>query len=289
MADNADTDSAVLILASSEYEAMVSQLMADNAILEVSSVAKRRARHSSSAIRHSDTSRRVLLFESNAEIDGVTTVMISRYGVSWLAGAMSQGFNALILAAAEGMSTLEEAVAGFRDARAEYAGEADGRPCTTTLHYLAGDASGFAMPDSAYRYVARLIDNAYAYDKMIFPLLGGSVTGLLRCMNDDDLSSALMIGMDVDMTGRCSRLPFSVVIRIGDVVRRYLDDWHLGREWPQRQRLGINEGAADIVITPNFGRYLDIWDSRYEDPDTFKKRYEQYKEEAIRKEEEHEC
>ncbi|MBQ3754092.1 MAG: hypothetical protein II864_11220, partial [Prevotella sp.] len=211
-------------------------------------------------------------------------VIISRYGVSWLAGAMSQGFDALVLTATPGITLLEESVAGFQEARAAYAGEFEERPCQTTVHYLAEGASGFAMPDSAYRYITRRAASVSYYDEMIFPLLGGSEAGVLRYLNDNEFTTALMVGMDVDQTGQSSRIPFSVVIRIGDVLKQYLADWLTGREWPARQRLGMRDGAADIVITPRFAQHLNIWDARYGDPDTFQRLYEKYKEEAMEKE-----
>lgn len=263
LTDNAENDSAVLILGSSSYEQMVKGV-------------------SSFKFRDSEKKgTRILLFESNAEIDGVSTVMVSHYGVSYLAGAMSQRFDALILAAAKGVPTLEESIAGFQDARSKYAGEYLGFPCQTTLHYLADGEEGFAMPNSAYRYITERSDNAFDYNEMIYPLIGGSITGVIRSLNDNDFTTALMIGMDVDMTGRSARIPFSVVIRIGDVVKRYLNDWIAGREWPKHQRFGMREGATDIVITPHFLQNLDLWDERYREPDTFQKLYEQYKEEAM--------
>lgn len=265
LTDNAAQDSAVLILGSSVYETI--------------------ARSNRATL--SGKGSRVLLFESDAEIDGVSTVIISRYGVSWLAGAMSQGFDALVLTATPGITLLEESVAGFQEARAVYGGEFEDRPCQTTVHYLAEGASGFAMPDSAYRYIARRAASVSYYDEMIFPLLGGSEAGVLRYLNDNEFTTALMVGMDVNQTGLSSRIPFSVVIRIGDVLKQCLADWLAGREWPARQRLGMRDGAADIVITPRFAQHLTIWDNRYNDPDTFQRLYNQYKEEAIRKEEEH--
>jgi len=264
LTENATQDSAVIILGSSAYESIA---QSNHATL-------------------SGKGSRVLLFESDAAIDGISTVLVSHYGVSWLAGAMSQGFDALILAATEGVPALEEAIAGFQEAREAYAGVYEGwRPCTTTLHYLASSETGFAMPDSAYRYIARRADESFNYDEMIFPLIGGSEAGVLRYLNDDEFTTALMVGMDVDQTGLSSRIPFSVVIRIGDVLRQYLADWLAGREWPQRQRFGMKDGAADIVVTPHFSQHLIIMDDRYSEPDTFQRLYEKYKEEAIRKEE----
>ncbi len=265
LAENAVKDSAVLILGSSAYEQM--------------------ARQNPTAF--TGVGSRVLLFESDAEIAGVSTVIISHYGVSYLAGAMSQNLSALILAAAPGVPSLEESIAGFQAARKLYAGENDGLPCTTKLRYLADGETGFAMPDSAYRYIARLADEYYNYDEMIFPLLGGSEAGLLRFLNDDEFMMALMIGMDTDQAGLSARIPFSVVIRIGDVVKQYLNDWLAGHEWPNRKRLGMKDGAADIVVTPHFSEHLDISDGHYDIPGLFQQLYEQYKDEAIRKEEEY--
>ena len=266
LTDNAEKDSAVMILGNSAYESIA---QSNHATL-------------------SGKGSRVLLFESEAAIDGVSTVLVSRYGVSWLAGAMSQGFDALILAATKGVPTLEESIAGFKEAREAYAGEYDGLLCKTTLHYLADGEAGFAMPDSAYRYIAWRAASVSSYDEMIFPLLGGSEAGVLRYLNDNEFTTALMVGMDVDQTGQSSRIPFSVVIRIGDVLKQYLNDWLAGREWPARQRLGMKDGATDIVVTPRFKQHMTIWDNRYNDPDTFPRLYNQYKEEAIGKEEEHE-
>ena len=270
LAENAAQDSAVLILGSSAYEQMAQRLSPLTSHLS------------------NQSGCRVLLFESNAEIDGISTVMVSHYGVSYLAGAMSQNFDALILAAAKGVPALEESIAGFQEARAAYAGEFEDRPCQTTLHYLAEGEAGFAMPDSAYRFIARRADKYFNYDELIFPLLGGSEAGILRYLNDNEFTTALMVGMDVDQTGLSSRIPFSVVIRIGDVVQQYLNDWLAGREWPTHQRLGMKDKAADIVITPNFAYNLVISDRRYDNPATFLRLYNEYKAEAIRKEDTYE-
>lgn len=273
LTDNAEQDSAVLILGSSVYEDM----------------ARRTSEKEQNKLKNlQERGSRVLFFESDAEIDGISSVIINRYGVSWLAGAMSQNFNALVLTATPGITLLEESIAGFIKARESYAGVYVGIPCKTDLYYLTEGVSGFAMPDSAYRYIDQRANKALDYDEMIFPLLGGSEAGVLRYLNDNEFTMALMVGMDVDQTGLSSRIPFSMVIRIGDVLKQYLNDWLAGREWPTRQRLGMKDGAADIVITPNFAYHLVISDKRYDNPDTFLRLYNEYKDEAIRKEEEHE-
>ena len=267
LADNTQKDSAVLILGSSEYESMASR----------------------NQPAFTGEGSRVLLIDSGADIDGVSSVMIGRYGVSYLAGAMCQRLDALVLAAAPGFPSLEESIAGFLDARKKYAGEFLGDPCTTSVHYIADSESGFAMPDSTYRYMVHRADQDLFYSEIVFPLLGGSGTGVLRYINDDEYTFAMMIGMDVDMAGQSTRIPFSVVIRIGDVIKQYLDEWYEGQEWPRRKKLGLKDGAADIVLTPGFANHLLVYEDRgYRVPDWFKWLYDDYKSEAVQKEEEYE-
>lgn len=122
---------------------------------------------------------------------------------------------------------------------------------------------------------------------MLFPLLGASASGLVHYLNDEGFTSSLMIGMDVDYTGRCTRVPFSLVTRIGNVLNQYLTDWLEGREWPTWQSFGLQDGITDVVMTPGFLENLDMWDWRYEEEGTFLKLYGQYKNEAIIKEEEY--
>ena len=227
---------------------------------------------------------RVMLFESDEQIEGVSTVMINRYGVSYLAGAMSNEFDAFILAAAPGYTTLEDAIAGFKYGHQSIG---DGSR-TVTLQYLADGEDGFAMPDSAYRTMCRRAEQYWYYDEMIFPLLGGSEAGVIKYLNSDDLNPALLIGMDVEQTGQSQRIPFSVVIRIGEVINMNLVNWIKGQEWPSTQKYGLADGLADIVITPNFSEHINIWDERYEDDDAFLRLYNTYYESAIRIEEEYE-
>lgn len=262
LSHNASADSMVLVAGSSAYEELLKR------------------------IPPSLTGRgsRVLLFESNERIEGVSTLMVSRYGAAYLAGAMSKEFDAFIFAAAPGFSTLEDAIAGFR---AGHSANSSGDR-QLTLQYLADGEEGFAMPDSAYHTIYRRAEQYWDYDEMIFPLLGGSGMGITKFLNGDDFTQALSIGMDVDQAGQSRRIPFSMVIRIGDMIKSYLEDWLTGKEWPSARRPGLAEGATGIVITPDFVDNVKIWDDRYEDNDAFLKLYNTYYKEAERKEAEYE-
>lgn len=264
LSDNAVSDSAVIILGSSIYESLAEE----------------------TPFTLKGEGSRVLLAESNSENlpTGVTTFMINRYGVSYLAGAMSKDFDALVFAAAPGYVTLESAICGFLDGHMAY--KDSNR--TSEVIYLAEDESGFAMPDSAYRVMARRMQDHLMYDEIVFPLLGGSATGVLRCINDSKFSMALIVGMDVDQTGRSSRIPYSIVVHIDCVIHQYLKEWRDGNEWQRKQTLGMKDRVVDMVFTPNFFEYLNIWDDRYEDPETFVKLYEEFYTEALQKEIEYE-
>ncbi len=227
---------------------------------------------------------RVLLFESDEPIDGVTTVMINRYGAAYLAGAMAKDFDAFILAAAPGFPTLEDAISGFR---AGHSAHSDASR-TIALQYLAEGEEGFAMPDSAFHTLYRRAQQYLDYDEIIFPLLGGSGAGVTAFLNSDALTAALSIGIDVDQAGQSSRIPYSLVIHIGNLLKTYLADWQAGKPWPATRRLGLADGATDIVLTPNFVENLNIWDDRYEDIDAFQRLYHAFHEEAEKQEAAHE-
>lgn len=260
--DNRTQDSAVLILGNSWYV---------NAVREKTP-------------QLSGKGSRVLLLESDDTIQGVSTVSVKRYGASYLAGAMTSGFDALILTASPQYPVIDETVKGFTDGRKAHPGRHDGRDCITRMSILTQDESGFNMPDSAYRYLARQSKVYGASDEFIFPLLRGSQTGVIRYLNDNPLTKQLMVGVEVNMSGQSSRIPFSVVIHIGRVAYSCLMEWHSGIEWPQARRFGLEDGMADVEVAPHFRKHICVWDERYDQADTFSRLYEQYFDEAMRAE-----
>lgn len=265
LTDNADADSAVLIIGSSVYEQMARRVS---------------AQHQAELADVHGRGGRVLLFETETAIEGISTLAVSRYGASYLCGAMSGAFDALVLSAVKGNPILDVSVKGFLDGYNAHHAEGT----CAELQYLSDNETGFAMPDSAYRLMSARIAESFVYREMVFPLLGGSAIGVLRAMNDEEANLGLVIGMDVDQSALSSRVPFSMVVYIGDVLHRYLDDWLLGREWPASCTLGMAEGGTDVMLHPSFYQEGVPMDNRYRDPETFKRLYEKYKEEAIREE-----
>ena len=268
LSENAEKDSAVLIVGSSAYQ----QMLADTPpVLK-------------------GNGSRVLLFESRAELSGVSSIAVSRYGGAWLAGAMSRDADVFLLAAAPGFFHVEEAIKGFCDGH-EAAG--DGTH-TVELQYLAQGEEGFAMPDSAYRVMESRAKDDMDYSEFIFPLIGGSVAGVVSYMNRNALSSAMLVGMDVDQQLQSYYIPFSMVVGIGNAVKQCLQEWKSGVAWPATRKFSLADGMADIVIrneevVPHWLmiKYLNEWlnDSDYK---FFQTLYDTYRDEALRKEAEYE-
>lgn len=228
LAANATVDSAVIIVSGAPYEPMVS-----------STVPQLRGDGS-----------RVLLTESRAAISGVSTVGINRYGVSYLAGAMMGDFPVLVVAAAPNVAGVEEAIKGFADGHAAHVREG----AAVSVDYLARDLTAFAMPDSAYRYMARRMEQLTAVvdNEAVFPLLGGSYVGVQQAMTDNRLNAKLLVGMDADRSGQGNNIPFSVVVHIDRIVGTYLNDWRQGRPWTATATMGLAQQTTEIVIDSKF-------------------------------------
>lgn len=224
-----------------------------------------------------DSNHTVFLFESSGENmpQGVKTFRIARYGVSYLAGCMAQGSSsAKIVMAMRGDKTIEEAAEGFTDGYNAYS---NGGMLTTD--YLSETVSGYAMPENAYR-LAKNITTGF-----IFPLAGGSNSGIYKSTREELLSMLLVAGVDVDCSAYSARVPFSVIIDIKKVVSQYLNDWVDGKEIANSHTFTMADGIADIQMSDTFYNTLDIWEEYYEDEHYWQTLYEQYKDESIKKEE----
>lgn len=227
-----------------------------------------------------DGNHTVLLFESYGENmpQGVKTFRISRYGVGYLAGCMAKGSGkATIVMAMKDNSTITDAANGFADGYNAHSngGELD-------INYLSETVSGYAMPDSAY-HLASDIETGF-----VFPLAGGSNSGIYKYTREAALSEMLVAGMDVDCAAYSKRVPFSVIIDIKDAASRYLNDWIDGKELADKATFTLADGMADIQMSDTFYNTLDIWEDYYEDENYWQNLYDEYKDEARKKEEEHE-
>lgn len=227
-----------------------------------------------------DDRHSVLLFESDGEgmADDVTTFDIDRYGVSYLVGCMAQECpKAYILMAMKGDETLDDAAQGFSDG---YKAHSATRELYTD--YLSNGVDGYSMPDSAYRWTS---GKWYSF---VYPLAGGSNNGVYKYTREILFTGLLVAGMDVDCSAYSIRVPFSVIIDIKEVTVNYLSAWLEGTELPAKRTFSLKDGIADIKINESFFINADEWEDYYSEEDYWQNIYNQYKDEAINKEEEHE-
>ena len=192
--------------------------------------------------------KKVLLFETlNSEIPAYT-FSISMYGACYLAGGVVLPFTSdkvAVLCGNSNDATVKSAADGFVKGYTDQGGE------SADIFCLADDWTGYAMPDSAYRMVARLAGE-YSY---FFPLAGGSNLGMFRYAREypDDL---YMAGMDVDQSGYSSRITCSVVKNIDRLVGHYLNLWLEGESIPRNKVYGLESGYIDIVVSPGYEKTL---------------------------------
>ena len=255
-AETKDKGKSLLVLAGNEYETLVT-----TGNLNLSE------------------NQQILLFESKNQNlpEGVNTFHINRYGASYLAGCMAKEHEAAtIVAAMPEDPILEESIQGFTDG---YQAHNNNR---VKLVYLSDNEEGFAMADSAYR-VASEIRNAF-----IFPLAGGSNSGIYKYSRETDFYLSLIVGMDTDCSMYSDRIPFSMVVHIDKVIEQYLTDWMNDVPMEKNQTFGLESGMIDIAFSPVFYRNLDIWENYYENEDYWVNAYQSHKAEAIGKEEEYE-
>lgn len=260
---HAEADSAVLVVGSSSYEQMVQatppQLAGDGS--------------------------RVLLMESTLRLDGVSTLMVNRYGVSYWAGAMLHDCPVLVYAAAPNIPVLEPAIRGFLDGHDCQLPHL-GSDTIALTRYLTDGEGGFANAEAAYDFTYKLMSTSYDMpDVSIFPLLGGSGAGVIRAFNDFRMTKGIVVGMDADQAALSQYIPFSVVTRMDLVLLGYLNDWHAGRDWPQTRLLGLADGATDIVLSTTYRHpFASFVNTKTKDAQQIKERYDLYRQEALRKE-----
>lgn len=219
----------------------------------------------------------ILLFECVSDRplpDGVHTFRVGRYGVSYLAGCMASGAQAAyVIAATEGIATVDDAVRGF----------CDGFSATThreaTVHLLAEDYHGFSMPNEAYQFVSTL------YDEFVFPVAGGSNSGIFKYTRDEPFSTLLIAGMDVDCSPFSTRVPFSVILPMNDILYTVLTDWLEEHPLPVHKNYLLgDELGAHIIVHPNFLEDVWIFEDYYEDPRYWDRLYSLHIEQAQQKE-----
>ncbi|ADV43019.1 BMP family ABC transporter substrate-binding protein [Bacteroides helcogenes] len=248
--ENTDSKQSLLVLASSEYESLL-----DGNFSELKA------------------SKSILLFESERkDLPGnVFTFNIRRYGASFLCGRMAAECpQAFVLAACPSDATLQPAIDGFLQGYAKEEGR------TADVSYLADDAIGFNSPEKAYLLTKELPWNAF-----VFPLAGGSNSGVYKYVRENMFSGMLIAGMDVDCSAYSTRTPFSLTLKIDRMLNTFLNDWLAGNTKEQHWEGGLAEGFADVTVNAAFFDKCLSWEDYYDSQDYWQKAYDTSYQEAL--------
>jgi basic membrane protein A len=222
--------------------------------------------------------QRILSFECGEDglSDRVSTFHIHRYGVSFLAGCMAhESPEAHVIVAMEDNDVLRSATSGFCEGY-KYA---SGREAI--IHYLAEDYKGYTMPNEAYNMCMDFTES------FVYPLAGGSNNGVYKYSREDYFSTLLIAGMDADCAEYSTRIPFSVVIHIDEVVYDCLNEWVETGELPRHMDYGLSSGKVDIALSTTFAERLVAFQEYYADEDYWSNEYLKYKSLAVEKENEY--
>lgn len=261
-------DSALLVLASSEYDSIAKELNADI-----------------------PTENKILLFEADSQKlpKSVSTFNIDRYGASYLAGAIVGKIPTTIFASSPGFHNVETSIEAFKKGFNAHKVVSD----TPTVIYVSSSPKDETAGNNiigAYTSVIDMLqsdlDNKNP-PKVIFPLLGESSIGALRAIEDFAFTLDLIIGMDTDKSGVSPRVPFSVVVDTRGVFLKYLNEWKAGKDWPRHRVFGMAEGATAIMWNENFDEEQFWSPKKFDNTESFRARYDKYYDEALQKEKKH--
>lgn len=200
--------------------------------------------------KNSDGNEILWLDSRNLDSLDVYSRYIPLYGASHLAGQVIHEFGvkkaACVLANPE-LEPLEQSLEGFRDGFKESGGTFD----ANDVFYLATSASaGFNMADSLYRLSYKLDSIGYRF---VFPVAGGSSAGILRYTREfADSNTFYTCGMDSDQQTYSKRVAFSVIKRMDNVVKDFVNQWMADSTLELTKTYELLDGYADIVIADVF-------------------------------------
>lgn len=219
----------------------------------------------------------ILIFESETDNlpHNVSSFMIHRYGISYLAGCMaSEAKSASVIAAMQSDNYLGDAVKGFVEGFSVGGNKVD-------VIYLAEDETGYEMPNEGYKIV-----NNLSYNSFIFPLAGGSNNGIYKATREKEFCMNLVAGMDVDCSNYSTRIPFSLIFNIRKVVYSLLNEWISGNELQAHYSFDLSDDEiVYIAFCESFIDNLIAWDDYYFATDYWNRMCDRYITTAIEKEE----
>lgn len=219
--DSNTSDDELFVLASSDYENMLRELL-------------ERDFSESETVKEKD----ILLFESpNSYSLPVSTMRISIFGASYLAGisaADSCGdMPALVVGANPKDEPVLSAVYGFIEGW-----KSRSRSAIDTV-YMSTDWNGFIQSEKAYQKMHEW-SKTYGF---VFSVAGGTNNGIYRYLRENP-GTMKTTGMDVDQSYLCSDIIGSVLKHIDRLVYNMMTGWIETGKISAKEYYGLSDGYA---------------------------------------------
>lgn len=175
-------------------------------------------------LNNDDTNHSYLLIEASSSGYDIPAFRFSGYGVSFLTGIAAYSYTnadtAAYIGGQRNHSYIEECHIGFRDGYL-YAG---GKGVVSA--YLSDEPDGFSMADNAFL----LADSLYRKYSFIYPVAGGSNTGIYSWLRNNPDGGKYTSGVDVDQSALSNQIIGSMIKEIGRSLYDYILLWNEGEE-----------------------------------------------------------
>jgi len=210
-------------------------------------------------IQSSDDRHQYLLIEASSIDFDIPVFRFSGYGVSFLTGIAAYSYTqkdtAVYLGGQQNHSYIEECRIGFRDGYL-YAG---GKEIVTM--YLSDKPDGFSMAQAAYN----LADSLYRSYSFIYPVAGGSNSGIYRWLRTYPGHPAYAAGVDVDQSVYSDHIIGSMIKEIGRSLFDYIGLWIAGEELPRWNLFDLQSEYTYFLLSEPFREELEKVIDSYKD------------------------
>lgn len=203
---------------------------------------------------------RIILIDAEPDIEmEIRSVSFEMSGASYLAGILAGNLTEtgiIGVIGAEDAQVIHSYTDGF--VAGIYRDHPDIRVITT---YLADDAAGYAMPEEAGLATLRMHEEGA---DLVFVVAGGSGIGAIHAA--EGLPGMHIIGVDSDQSPLSPKtVAVSVVKNLDEIVYREVADVFRGSYTPIAIRIGLEEGGASVMISPEFSHLAPLIEGRYDE------------------------
>jgi len=214
-----------------------------------------------------------LLIEASSRDFTIPVLCFAGYGVSFLAGVSAyshtKGDTAVYLGGERGHRFIEECYHGFKDGYLYAGGE------YVVAEYLSDKPDGFAMPLRAYI----MADSLYHQYPFIYPIAGGSNSGIYQYLREHTDMEGYTAGVDVDQSAYSDRIIGSMIKEVGRAIGDYISIWLKGEVLPEWQLFDLQSEYVSFRPAESYkARLIEVIDSHM---DIACKKEEEYNEERL--------